>query len=61
MIAKKKQLNISALEHSSLKVSLQKHQLSPLTSLQVQAVSFAVCKEDRNNSTSLKKSFSLYE
>lgn len=45
MIAKKNILIISDLQNSSLQVSLQSCQLSTSTSLQVQAVLFAVCKE----------------
>lgn len=45
MIAKKNILIISELHNSSLQISLQSRQLSPLTSFQVQAVSFAVYKE----------------
>lgn len=55
MIAKKKTLNINVLEKSSLQVSLQSYQLSPLTSLQVQAVSFAVCKEKSIENQSINK------
>lgn len=56
MIAKKYILKIIELAHSSLQVSLQSCQLSPSTSLQVQEVSYSVCKEKTIASLGIAKS-----
>ena len=50
-------LFVSKLKFYRLQYRLQKSQLSPLTSLQVQAVSFAVYKENRIENQKVNKTF----